>query len=550
MKLLEDTKAAWTRWKFNKGFMTRDEVVKTLLPDREDFLKQLPAQGRAEVSELVYSMDDIKVASDVPEFTRRCAAVSLKLLEIATKYGPEDLGTEIRDKIGYISGVDSAGYRPSAARAWRFFINPFSVFSYMAEHHWAVKAAVDVILTEVCHDDFHLEHDPRMNPAIVQAREEFIRNDLNISQMRLDLLKHYLVYGNALVLPHRNLYPRNIVKLEQLVMDRIMPVWDEDQMEVAGWEYWYGRHSTYYPKESLLHVCNPSLKYPSLGIPPLSSAVIDCESDLFASALNRTVMDKAGMVAVIISTEDSGTSNNKFASATDKASKKLQKEIQAQFSGIRGGSGILVSNYVKQVHKISQIGEFDGAFLKLRQEVGKAVAICLRVPPEKISINRSSSLQYQAALVEDTINAAFDRAIYAYMKIIDGFINDKILKGLFDIDDVKVEANGRFGSLTLNGARAGLIASQTSDAFENNELRTIFYGCAPLPAWDRRGRKLVDNSQNRNVEAIPAEYAPQDEAEAKKFEREQDKRRDEREEAKRQEAKKDKEKPAKKEKDS
>jgi hypothetical protein len=101
------------------------------------------------------------------------------------------------------------------------------------------------------------------------------------------------------------------------------------------------------------------------------------------------------------------------------------------------------------------------------------------------------------------------------------FINKFILP-LMGITRLKLSANGRYGSLTLNGARAGLIASQTGGLFTGNEERTIFYGVPPLPAWDKRGNEICDNSKNRDQNSKPARYAPKNEQEALEMQQRED----------------------------
>ena len=42
----------------------------------------------------------------------------------------------------------------------------------------------------------------------------------------------------------------------------------------------------------------------------------------------------------------------------------------------------------------------------------------------------------------------------------------------------------------------------------------------PLPAWDKRGQEIVDNSKNRDMNSNPIRYAPNNEQEAMQVEEE------------------------------
>lgn len=490
--------------KHKLGLMSKDEYVRKILNGREDIIDKFPRDERADLRQMIYGMDQLSAMADLPSFLKKGYEIGQRLNDLVERYG-DSLDIETKQKVSYVSGIDSIGYRPSGSRIWKFFVNPFAVFSFYAEQHWATKAAIEIIMTEVIHDGFSMVHARGLAPER-RAYVEQIFDQFGLWELRLGILKHYLVYGNAIVLPHRNAF-QNLQRFELMIMDRAMPVFDKLFEKIIGWDYWTGFHAILYRSEDVLHLGARSLKHPELGLPLLSPLIVDIESDLAASSLNNTVMHKAGMVGTIIALEDPTVANPVNAKNADRLGRRLQREIQMQFSGIKGGQSILVSNYIKGVHKVSQIGEFEGNFLKFRNEIAKAICTVLKVPPEKISINRSAGLQYQAALVEDSINASFDKAIGAYMTIIDRFINQKIIKEQLGIYDIEIEANGRYGSLTLNGARAGLTASQTGGLFTYNEVRSIFYGMPPMGPDDERGYQVCDNSKNRDNTSIPAEYA-------------------------------------------
>lgn len=195
----------------NLGFTSRQENISDMLPEREKMLQKLPPRKREELRDLIKVTDDLRSSSDLVSYFRTTCEIERRSADLLHKYGsqhlpdPEDLpfdegpqsdGQVWNDKTTYISNIDQAGYRPSGGRIWNFFVNPFQIFSYFYEMHWAVKAAVDVICTEVIHDGYQLVHRPDVSDRRL-AQVQRILDALNIWDLRLEILKDFLVYGNC-----------------------------------------------------------------------------------------------------------------------------------------------------------------------------------------------------------------------------------------------------------------------------------------------------------------------------------------------------------------
>jgi len=483
----------WLKIKKKMGMLTDREFLDAVNTRRRKALDALPYSAREDVEtveRLSNHMLQLQSMGDWQSYFKTGHEMSEKIQDILKKHGSE-LDKNTHQKMSWIVGLDeNLGYRPAGARANGFMLGPFQPFTFFYENHWAVKSVVDCVQTEVTHDGFSLVYGKKVSAKRLREVKDTI-DRLNIWELRLDLLKDYLVYGNALLLPHTDTFG-NLIRIEKFNMDRVSPIWNRSVDELKGWDYWQGNKMIPYMKDRLLHLRDKSLKMPDIGLPPLNCLMIDLESDLGASSLNNQAMWKAGMIGILISLESDKTGQE---IAGTPFRQRLQEEIISSFSGVKAGNSMLVANYVKNVHHLNKLSEFDGAFLKLREKVAIQIATVLKVPPESINLNRSSSLQYAAASLEDKVGAGFDRAISSYMTKIDKFINDMILKKLCGIYDVEIQANGRYGSMNLNSARAGLIASQTWGLFDVNETRTIFYGAPPCAYDDERGREIVDNSK-------------------------------------------------------
>jgi hypothetical protein len=494
----------WFYLRARLKMVSREELADRLgiHSGREEFLREIPdEEAREELSAVFQSLDDLKTVTDMSSYLSLTRKVGAQMEMISQKYG-DVLGESTKYKLNYIGGVDSVGWRPSGARIFQGFINPFQVFSFFAENHWSTKAALETIITEVRDDGYSLEYDDEnVSPERI-AEVESIFEQVGLRQLRLDCLKHYLVYGNGLVLPHRNRLGGN-VKLELLIMDRVWPVLDRFSEKILGWDYWEGFVAHFYPKEQVYHLSNPSLKNPDIGVPPLACLVGEIESDMAATSLNGAVFHTAGAVGAILVMEDDPARTS--GKDMEKFSRRLQKEIQLQFTGSEGTHGLLVTNYVKAVHRLSQLGDLEANHTKWREIVAKSICTVLKVPPEKLSISRSQGLQYQAALVEDQINKAFDKAISAYMMLIDAFIN-LIIREVLGITDVQIVANGRFGSMTLNGARMSKTAAETGLPLTFNDHLELFYGLPRRPKSDPVGDMYIDTSPTRDPNKLPPQF--------------------------------------------
>ena len=489
--------------KLNLGIISREELINALLPERERMILRLPPEEREEIRDLVAVTDSLATVGDLPAFMQTGARLTKAFDRIAEKYGPEVLGEELHSKISYIGGVDSIGYRPSGAKIWKFFINPFQIFSFYAENHWATKAVIECFLQEVIYSGYTLQHSSSNDVAVLAAGHQQLKN-YDIPKLRIKLLNHALVYGNALVRPRKNGL-QQLKKYELLVMDRALPIYDKLIDKVTGWDYWTGFGHMAFKMGELHHLRLPSLKHPDLGLPPLSPLVQDLETDMGQSALNNNVIHKAGMIGVVIITNDPTNGRPMPGRNVDKFTKRLTREIQLQFSGAKGVHGILVSNYIQEVKNISKVGDFEGSFMKARIEYAKAVCVVYGLPPEKIFQSRSEKAQYQAVAMEDQSDGSLAKRIMYYMGFVDEFINAELLPPI-GMNEFKMAANIRSTSLTLNAVRAARMASEIGPMFTKSQYYTMFFGLSAPDESDEMRNMYMDNSLNRNIKSTPPTF--------------------------------------------
>lgn len=484
----------WLWLKFKLGLMTRQEIVRHLKSQQDESIASLPEEDRPLIRSIYKEMESMSLIGDIPEYIAKANRLSEALQDASKKYD-KNFQRRNGERHKYIASAD-IGYRPTGARSRGYFINPFSIFSWYAEKHWAFSAAVDIIVTAVRRAGYSYVHGPEVPPERVIELDQKLKK-LNIWQLRLDILKYYLIYGNAVLLPHYNLLG-NLMKLELLVMDRLMPIYPSKVERLTGWDYWKGQVSTIYSIDQVLHLLNPSLKRPDIGIPPAAAVATDIESDLCASDLNYNVMYSGGMVGLLIALddpEDGGTKPDKFA-------EKLRQEISQQKSGVKGANSVVVSNFIKKVHKIASIGDFEGSFMQFGQEVAKRLATVFKVPPARLNVGLKSQGVSDNGKMHDGADKAMDEAVAGYMDIVDTFINNKIIRELLGEQEIGIEKNGRYGTYSPETALAFLNATKAGPLYTVNDGLRYFFGTPLLGPKDPRGRMILDNSNRINKGAV------------------------------------------------
>lgn len=497
--------------KHKLGLLSKDEIIATFLPERERIIDKLPRADAEEVRRIANSFNEIQNVADVSAFYSITKQLQRSFETVAFRNGFDKDQDNVSKSMASITQLDSLGYRPSQAQAWGFFPNVWSMYAWFAENHWAIRAARDIIITEVDDDGFDLQPLGDM-PSSARRREIWnILEYYGIPEMRTNLIDQGAVFANSWVLPKKNMmggkFPN---ELELMPPPRVQPIYDMAYDKIVGWDYRTGYVNMAYKLTDIRHLkWRPYFNMPQLGCPSLQPMIVDLESDKNFSHLNNEVAYKAGIIGLIIALAEPAAKNPLNLKTSEKVKDKLVAEIKNAFSGIKGGQSILVSNYIENVFKVSNIGDLDANFQKFRLEIAKAVCILLNVPPEKISISRTQTQQYHSAMFEDAVNAAFDKAIRFRTRHTDMFIN-RIMKYDLGITDVELIANGRFGSLTLNAARAAKIASETWGIFTLNQMLSLFYGLRPLPPEDARGMEIVDNSKNRDPDSTEVKIAVPD----------------------------------------
>ena len=493
------------------GWVSSQELWDATHPRQKTIADEMGPEMREVFLEYCQESESIRACKDPEEAYKKLGSQRLLSDWLVKNMRPEDYEAEYQEKVTtLLSGDNAVNYSPAGSRMWRFFFNPMGMYTFMGEYHWATKAALMILRTEIIEEGTKYNYHPSVQPDRLMEVDRKLK-EMNIFELAVDTMIRFMTYANVFLLPETNGLGKRGFRIKNLQADKIWPIYSHNGEELEGYEYQVGTGTIQYDKDEILHLRDFSLKSRHMGSPRLSAAITDVEADLAASALSNAIMQKAGMIGVIIALEDPALKmkNPMRTSNMQRQEERMQKSIQGN-AGIRGAHSVIVSNYVRDVYKLTEIGSLDANFLSLRTEVAKTVCILLGVPPERLAIPRTASAQYQAASVENILASNFDKHITMLERTVWDYINKHIIKDLMKIYDVEVAPRGRFSSNTINGARMAFLAAQTGPLFSVNEMRSWFFRVPELPVGDKRGDVVCDVSSIRDPMMKPTMVAVDD----------------------------------------
>lgn len=396
---------------------------------------------------------------------------------------------------------DTYGLKPAGARLWNLFEDsPFAIYAYVARQFWPVRACLSLITDEIENDGVELIG--QKGTTRKRYKEVYRKlKDLRIFELRKQVARHLKLYGNAWILPHKNLLGTPGM-LEILAPPRVTSIIDPYTDNIIGWRYEYGKGVINYRLEDVYHLMDISIDdYKPLGDPSLSCAILAIEAALAASSTYNNMFQNGAMMGLIINMQPD--TQDPLAQDPEDAAEDLQDRIESQFSSFKNANKVCVTSGVDKVHDVSPVGKFDQSYSIIHKDAAKVVCGCFGVPSEKIGVSRSDTLQYIPGVVEDSVNVLFNKTMNSLMNKTDNFINDYVLREMLGITDVRIKGSGRYGALTKQAAETIKILSEAGPILTVNWALERVLGWEPLPPDNPRGNLVLDNSANRDVESNP-----------------------------------------------
>jgi hypothetical protein len=467
---------------------------------RNLLLKSLPEDKEKRAKSLIKELNNLSAFKNIDEFFNKSNELNNLVKEAIDKSDTKLVNKVFRRKEStQLIDTSNQNYTPAISGLYQLFRNPFGIYKYLMQNHWAVETSINVIRREIANDGYII----RAKKGTTKKRLKDIHDILvktGIPELRIKICSHIKLYGNCWILPEGK-------SIKILSPPRMLPISDPISDKIIGWKYIDGHSTKTYRLDQLFHLWQYSSDdYSGMGDPPLAPALVDIEADLAASNFNNLVFQKGGLLGIILSIDPPISD---LDDDPEEIVEELQDRIDAQYSGMQSGQSVLVASHLKNVYNVSPVGKLDSSFSSQRQETAKTIANCLGVPPEKIAVNRSDNLQYVPAFVEHSINSAFDKEITALTTLVDDFINEKIIKGIFKITDARIEAGGRFGSLTKTAAETVKILADAGPLLTVNQALEWILGFEPVSPDNERGQIVLDNSANRDSNSNPPIIDPE-----------------------------------------
>lgn len=469
------------------------------------FIRQLPSDARPKAKRYFQELTFLDNQTADPHLYFKKLGEFARMVEDCK---PRALGPEV-SKFYYPGGAPTFfGPRSQGTKIWSFFPNPFQVFSYFQQNYWAVQRCINLIRETVGADGFALKASEGMSEETLMERYKEL-SKIDIESIYVEFCVHYALFGNFWALPHYGKRSRKLVKYEIMFPPRLQPVLNPVTETIEKYIYYMGRMKREYDVDDLDHAMMPSTDGKVIGPPLLLACTTEIETALMTMTFNNDVMQKGGLMGKIIALEQPSEDNPITNSVSDDWVRQVQNQLQFLYGGTKGANGIMAMAGVKDVHNVNDPGAIELNFRESRDGLDKRICTTLGIPSEKIGIPRSTTAQYQPSLVENVVNAQFDATINWYTAQACKFLNKHLLQEHMGITDVKIVPAGRYGAITLAAAQTVKEMAQAGPITTVNEARTHILGWAPLPPNDPRGNMVLDNTMNRDPEAVRAQIAPE-----------------------------------------
>lgn len=487
--------------KYNLGMVSRDELIADHLDEREYILQNLPLEHREQIRGIVSQMQNLQTISDVPQFYNLMGELHRRFDAVHSdiQKGSSTAPDGVRKAVDFIAGSNVFGYQPQGARAYKMFVNPMMIPGFFYESYWPFASAVRKIITAIMNDSIRVVPKPGVSQKRHKEVLQILR-DLKIVEYRKNKMRYRLVYGNDWTEVQTNFSTREKDRLVLKIPDRMWPVIDPATLKVTGWTYQEGYGYTYYPLGKLYHGKDSSLRYPEIGLPRTHGLFMDMEADISASSFNLNVFHRGGLIGFIVAMEDPGTSQLTHQNV-QKTKAILREEIRTQYSGAKAGLSILVSNYVKNVHRLTNMNTLDAAYPNLRYSVARMLGVIMDLPSGMLGSSEKSEGVYSSGSLQEQAIYMMVEAARAFTAECDSEINEMLARE-FGIDDHYIKQHRRTNVFTLAAAQA-LNQITKSGAIINTNQALELLDMEPLPPDNPRGRVVLDNSLNREPEKKP-----------------------------------------------
>lgn len=478
--------------KENKKLLKPEELLINIGTEAA-VLNSLPAHEREQTLKKVEKLYDTEIYSDPLRATREIRSLENGL--------DKALNAKKENKTKGFPLINSStsilGYEPAGSTLRKLYPNPFAVYSFIGNNHWATLLARMKFREDVARDGYILQAPEGISKKRLKLVQTML-DDLYIDDFRLNSSDMLNVYGNCWIDRDRNMLG-GLRGIQILLPEKILPILDTYGDYVLGWEYIIGNKRFYFNLGEIDHLKTYNLRSMQLGNPALAPIVVDIEADLYASIYANMMFQKGGLVRAIVSLGDSKDSPEDVSSLNENVGLHFAQEIyelfSRQYSGVRGANQLTFLPNVKNVFPITNPKDLEGPYKETSDRTAMKSAQLLGVTPRQIGIHLFSQYENKSQ-TEDSEALGSDNHRYYLLNITDSYINNTILKNYLGVEDVELKFSGEYSSLSRNGAEFGkMISDMGCDAVRVDEFRVRVLHWEPIGGPE--GEEFLGNVKNK-----------------------------------------------------
>jgi HK97 family phage portal protein len=309
-------------------------------------------------------------------------------------------------------------------------VQEYSVYSAMYTNHPWVRAAIDKIADYAVKAGFiFVPEDPNetVDPAAQRKLKRFFRNSSEKQLVRITL-RDILVYGEGFWLVERNLTGAPFRGI-RLIPKMMRPAQRNEKGFVTKWRYGSNISddtSVVYDDRFILHFKIDDLEDDIGSMSKLRSLKKSVAADLNAQEFNGMFFENGAQTGIVFTMD-----------AIDAASAKRNREyLEQKYVGTYNAHRpVLLEGGVKVEKSVATAQEMQ--FVELRRVNRMEILGVLGVDPTKLGIledaNRSTAKESEDTFHTETVDSI--------VSIIEEEINNKLILGLFRMDDILFQFN-------------------------------------------------------------------------------------------------------------
>lgn len=470
----------------------QNELIFDNLPISPDF--------RSEVKSAYHRISQDHYTDD--DYGKSQKNTDLLIVRDAFHLGYQQSGGNLNNKSYLmISGRETPGYAQAGSILRKMYPNEFLLHAFLAEAYWASVKSRKELWVETDRDSYTLIASPSVPKKTIKQIYNTLEQ-LKVPFYRNKFRDSLLVFGNVVLVNKRNKFG-GLLEFNPLLMEKVEARYDRNADQITGWDYTVGQKRFFIPYDNADHLKVYNARSNVIGTPCTNSIIVDIEAALQAAIYNNNLMQKGGLLKVLIGMKEPALGNIVNDKVQLNLAEEFQKWAERRFGGVRSAGQMAFIPMLDSVHILNKISEMDAAWTKLDDKTASKTSLLYGLYPERIGLARTTQYENKV-LVTNDLALSLDNNNYYVQNIVDEYITRTVILEGMGIDNVKIQASGDFSAISKTAADTGLaIAQMGVDAVTVDEWRVEYMHVDPL------GGELGQKFLGEFLRKIPPKGSPQ-----------------------------------------